>query len=242
MRYLIIGLGIYGTNLAKDLTDLGHEVIGADINSHRVDAIKDYIATAYIIDSTEEAAISVLPLKNVDLVVVAIGENFGASIKTVAILKKMGVSKIFARAIDSLHRAILEGLHVQRILNPEQYAAFALSNEMQLGSSVEILHIDHDTSIMRFEAPSLFHSMPYSRIDTKALFGLRLIAASRPGSVTNLLGISATRYLPLDISDSTADSTSAGSTSAELVAPGDVFTCIGTADAYRALYKHLQRS
>lgn len=242
MRYLIIGLGIYGTNLAKDLTDLGHEVIGADINSHRVDAIKDYIATAYIIDSTEEAAISVLPLKNVDLVVVAIGENFGASIKTVAILKKMGVSKIFARAIDSLHRAILEGLHVQRILNPEQYAAFALSNEMQLGSSVEILHIDHDTSVMRFEAPALFHSMPYSRIDTKALFGLRLIAASRPGSVTNLLGISATRYLPLDISDSTADSTSAGSTSAELVAPGDVFTCIGTADAYRALYKHLQRS
>lgn len=242
MRYLIIGLGIYGTNLAKDLTDLGHEVIGADINSHRVDAIKDYIATAYIIDSTEEAAISVLPLKNVDLVVVAIGENFGASIKTVAILKKMGVSKIFARAIDSLHRAILEGLHVQRILNPEQYAAFALSNEMQLGSSVEILHIDHDTSVMRFEAPSLFHSMPYSRIDAKALFGLRLIAASRPGSVTNLLGISATRYLPLDISDSTADSTSAGSTSAELVAPGDVFTCIGSADAYRALYKHLQRS
>ena len=242
MRYLIIGLGIYGTNLAKDLTDLGHEVIGADINSHRVDAIKDYIATAYIIDSTEEAAISVLPLKNVDLVVVAIGENFGASIKTVAILKKMGVSKIFARAIDSLHRAILEGLHVQRILNPEQYAAFALSNEMQLGSSVEILHIDHDTSVMRFEAPSLFHSMPYSRIDTKALFGLRLIAASRPGSVTNLLGISATRYLPLDISASTADSTSAGSTSAELVAPGDVFTCIGSADAYRALYKHLQRS
>ncbi len=242
MRYLIIGLGIYGTNLAKDLTDLGHEVIGADINSHRVDAIKDYIATAYIIDSTEEAAISVLPLKNVDLVVVAIGENFGASIKTVAILKKMGVSKIFARAIDSLHRTILEGLHVQRILNPEQYAAFALSNEMQLGSSVEILHIDHDTSIMRFEAPSLFHSMPYSRIDTKALFGLRLIAASRPGSVTNLLGISATRYLPLDISDSTADSTSAGSTSAELVAPGDVFTCIGSADAYRALYKHLQRT
>lgn len=242
MRYLIIGLGIYGTNLAKDLTDLGHEVIGADINSHRVDAIKDYIATAYIIDSTEEAAISVLPLKNVDLVVVAIGENFGASIKTVAILKKMGVSKIFARAIDSLHRAILEGLHVQRILNPEQYAAFALSNEMQLGSSVEILHIDHDTSIMRFEAPSLFHSMPYSRIDTKALFGLRLIAASRPGSVTNLLGISATRYLPLDISDSTADSTSAGSTSAELVAPGDVFTCIGSADAYRTLYKHLQRT
>ena len=107
MRYLIIGLGIYGTNLAKDLTDLGHEVIGADIKAPNVDAIKDYIATAYIIDSTEESAIGVLPLKNVDLVIVTIGENFGASIKTVALLRKMGVRNIYARAIDELHRAIL---------------------------------------------------------------------------------------------------------------------------------------
>ena len=48
MRYLIIGLGIYGTNLATDLTDMGHEVIGADISAHKVEAIKDYISTAYI--------------------------------------------------------------------------------------------------------------------------------------------------------------------------------------------------
>ena len=67
MRYLIIGLGIYGTNLAKDLTDMGHEVIGADHKETAVDAIKDYIATAYIIDSTDEQAIGALPLKNVDL-------------------------------------------------------------------------------------------------------------------------------------------------------------------------------
>ena len=46
MRYLIIGLGIYGTNLAKDLTDMGNEVIGADINATIVAAIKDYISTA----------------------------------------------------------------------------------------------------------------------------------------------------------------------------------------------------
>lgn len=46
MRYLIIGLGIYGSNLARDLTDMGHEVIGADIRSANVEAVKDYISTA----------------------------------------------------------------------------------------------------------------------------------------------------------------------------------------------------
>ena len=92
MRYLIIGLGIYGANLARDLTDMGHEVIGADRLQGNIDAIKDYISTTYLIDSTEEAQLQVLPLKNIDLAIVAIGENFGASVKTVALLKHAGVN------------------------------------------------------------------------------------------------------------------------------------------------------
>ena len=223
MRYLIIGLGIYGTNLAKDLTDLGHEVIGADIKAPNVDAIKDYIATAYIIDSTEESAIGVLPLKNVDLVIVTIGENFGASIKTVALLRKMGVRNIYARAIDELHRAILEGLQVKRILNPEQRAAHDLVNEMELGTGVEILRVDRDTIVMHFA------SMRYSSLTADTLMGLRLIAASRPKSATNLLGIKAQETVPINL---TANND-------EAVQQGDIFTCIGTMDNYKALYRHI---
>lgn len=141
MRYLIIGLGIYGTNLAIDLTDMGHEVIGADISQGKVDAIKDYISTAYILDSTDEASINALPLKNVDLVIVAIGENFGASVKTVALLKKIGTKTLYARAIDELHESILSGLNVDRILTPEQRAAKDLVNEMELGTQVDSLEI-----------------------------------------------------------------------------------------------------
>ena len=126
MRYLIIGLGIYGSNLAIDLTNMGHEVIGADKNPSLVESIKDFISTAYIIDSTDEVSLSVLPLNNVDLVIVAIGENFGASIRTVAILKKIGVKHIYARAIDKLHESILEGFNIDRIITPEQRAALRL--------------------------------------------------------------------------------------------------------------------
>lgn len=109
MRYLIIGLGIYGSNLARDLTEMGHEVIGVDCNQTNVDEIKDYISTVYMVDTTEETSLSVLPLRNVDVVIVAIGENFGASVRTVALLKKSGVKCLYARAIDKLHEAILEG-------------------------------------------------------------------------------------------------------------------------------------
>ncbi len=90
MKFLIIGLGIYGENLARDLTEMGHEVIGADNSQSSIESLKNYISTVYLIDSTEESQLAVLPLLNVDLVIVAIGENFGASIKTVALLKKPG--------------------------------------------------------------------------------------------------------------------------------------------------------
>ncbi len=229
MRYLIIGLGIYGTNLAKDLTDLGHEVIGADIKASKVDSIKDYIATAYIIDSTEETAIGVLPLKNVDLVIVTIGENFGASIKTVALLRKTGVRKIYARAIDELHKAILEGLKVDRILNPEQRAASDLVNEMLLGHTVETLTIDNDTLVMKFIAPEYFHGMNYSSLTPQNMLGLTLIAVSRPHKETNILGIESASMRPL-IHNNNDD---------ETVMVGDQFTCIGTRKDYKSLFRHI---
>lgn len=229
MRYLIIGLGIYGTNLAKDLTDMGHEVIGADHKETAVDAIKDYIATAYIIDSTDEQAIGALPLKNVDLVIVAIGENFGASIKTVALLRKLGVRKIFARAIDDLHQAILEGMHVERILNPEQRAANDLANEMEMATAVETLRIDSDRFVMRFAAPDYFFGMHYSEMNPDNMFGLTLIGASRATGTTNAIGLPTTQLRAIDT----------GADSSLTVELGDVLTCLGTPRCFKALSKHI---
>ncbi|MDE6334234.1 MAG: TrkA family potassium uptake protein, partial [Muribaculaceae bacterium] len=171
MRYLVIGLGIYGANLARDLVAQGHEVIGADSSRTTVDAIKDYITTAYVIDTTEEAALGVLPLRNVDLVVVAIGENFGASVKTVALLKKAGVQRIYARAIDPLHESILESFKVDRILRPEQRAALDLTHEMALGTDVEALRLTDDTFILKFKAPQFFIGLSYSDLNLENQYG-----------------------------------------------------------------------
>ena len=67
MKYIIIGLGNYGHVLAEELSALGHEIIGADISESRVDSIKDKVATAFVIDATDEQALSVLPLNSVDV-------------------------------------------------------------------------------------------------------------------------------------------------------------------------------
>lgn len=199
MRYLIIGLGIYGENLARDLADMGHEVIGVDINHSHVDTVKDYISTVYIIDSTEESALSVLPLDNIDLAIVAIGENFGASIRTVALLKKAGVKHIYARAIDKLHESILESFDIDRIITPEQRAAADLTHEMELGTAIRTLEVDEDSVVASFAAPAFILGLKYSEIDFEERYGLEFVAATRPVEKRNVLGIKRMEPVALDV-------------------------------------------
>jgi len=99
MKYIVIGLGNYGYVLAEELAAVGHEVIGVDINTQRVDSLKEKLAAAFVMDATDEQALAALPLRNVDAVIVAIGENFGASVRVTALLKQMKVEHIFARAM-----------------------------------------------------------------------------------------------------------------------------------------------
>ena len=228
MRYLVIGLGIYGMNLATDLTQMGHEVIGADINPSNIEAVKDYISTAYQVDSTDEASLSVLPLKNVDLVIVAIGENFGASVKTVALLKKMKVQNIYARAIDELHEAILEGFDIDRILTPEQHAARNLSNDMELDTAVTSMMVTDDHYILKFKVPDFIVGTLYSELDLQKDFGLNLVAVCRNEMRQNLMGISQPRPKALDFNEPDAK-----------VCQGDVIVVYGSLKNFKRFYEHI---
>jgi len=229
MRYLVIGLGIYGANLARDLVAQGHEVIGADSSRATVDAIKDYISTAYVIDTTEETALGVLPLRNVDLVIVAIGENFGASVKTVALLRKAGVKRIYARAIDPLHESILESFKVDRILRPEQRAALDLTHEMALGTDVEALRLSDDYYILKFQAPRYFTDIPYSELNFEKLYGLRIVAVTRMQTKTNILGMSHSEPAQFDF---TAPKTTVEET--------DTWVVCGSLHSYRLLLRQIE--
>lgn len=197
MRYLVIGLGIYGENLARDLTAMGNEVIGVDCDRTHADAIKDDVTTVYHLDTTEETALAALPLSNVDLVIVAIGENFGASIKTVALLRAAGVKHIYARAIDKLHEAILRGFEIDGILTPEQRAAADLADELELGSAIKTLPVDEDYVVVTLAAPAALVGSVYSELDLGD--DVKLIAASRPRNHRNVLGLMRPRPEVLDI-------------------------------------------
>lgn len=123
MKCLIIGLGTFGSTLATDLTNKGHEVMGVDHVEQRVEDIKDNIAVAYIMDTTERVALKQLPLSEMDCAIVCIGQSMDNSLRTVAALKELGVEKVYARAIDATHQSILQAMQIKEIFIPEEYAA-----------------------------------------------------------------------------------------------------------------------
>ena len=176
MKYIIIGLGNYGGVLAEELSVLGHEVIGVDTNEHRVDVLKDKIATSFIIDATDEQSLSVLPLKDVDVVIVAIGENFGASVRVVALLKKKGVKHIYARAVDDVHKTVLEAFNLDSILTPEKEAARSLVQLLDLHVNVESFQIDEEHYVMKFKLPSCFVGYKVSDLLLETEFNIKIIA------------------------------------------------------------------
>lgn len=125
MKYLIIGLGNYGGVLAEELTALGHEVIGVDSEALQAERYKEKVATTYVLDATDDMALSVLPFNGVDIVIVAIGENFGASVRIVSLLKKRNVKHIYARAVDVCIRLCWMHFRWTGYLHPEKDAARA---------------------------------------------------------------------------------------------------------------------
>lgn len=190
MKYIIIGLGNYGGVLAEELSMLGHEVIGADYSEQRVDAIKDKIATAFVIDATDDISLNALPLNRVDIVIVAIGENFGASVRVVALLKQRKVEHIYARAIDDVHKSVLEAFNLDKILTPENDAARDLVQLMDLGTKVESFRVDDNFYVIKFKVPSKFIGFHINELNFEEEFGLKIIALKQGYKLFNSLGIS----------------------------------------------------
>ncbi|MFR2069871.1 MAG: potassium channel family protein [Bacteroides nordii] len=194
MKYIIIGLGNYGHVLAEELSALGHEVIGADISESRVDSIKDKVATAFVIDATDELSLAVLPLNSVDIVIVAIGENFGASIRVVALLKQKKVQHIYARAIDAVHRSVLEAFNLEKILTPEEDAARSLVQLLDFGTNMEAFRVDSEYYVVKFSVPEKFIGYFVNELNLDEEFRLKLIGLKRANRIENCLGISLTEH------------------------------------------------
>ena len=118
---VIIGLGMYGMNVAKKLSENGVEVLVIDKNMKMVERASTFVTKAICMDVTSIDAFNGIPIKNFDIGIVGIGEEISVSIIACLALKESGVNYVIAKAGDKLHKRILKKLDVDEIVLPEEY-------------------------------------------------------------------------------------------------------------------------
>ena len=156
MKYIVIGLGNFGSTLAMELTSMGHEVIAIDKNLTKVDTYKNHITHTICLDATDQQALHTLPLKETDVVVVGIGEEFGASVMTTALFKQLNVKQIIGRAISPIHQKVLEAIGIDQIVRPEQEAAERLAKRLEMKGVIDSFDLTDDYNIIEATVPARY--------------------------------------------------------------------------------------
>ncbi|HET8736095.1 MAG TPA: TrkA family potassium uptake protein [Pricia sp.] len=154
MKVIVIGLGNFGMSLAINLSDTGNEVIATDIDREKIERVKDKVAHAVAFDAMNENAYEALPMKNTDMVVVAIGDKQGAAITAAAIVKKMTKAKIVVRASTSIEETILNAMGVEQIIHPEKQFAERFTKTLNLSGSLDNFEIDNEYLVSEVALPA----------------------------------------------------------------------------------------
>jgi trk system potassium uptake protein TrkA len=188
MKYIIIGLGNFGASLGQKLTEQGNEVIGIDTSMAKVDAFKEKISHTICMDATDEFTVSGLPLKETDIVIVAIGEDQGANVMTTALLKNFEVKRLISRAINPLHEKVLQAIGVDEIVHPEEETAERWAKKLCLSNVVDSFELNEDYSIIEARVPADYIGRTVREVGFRREFNLLVLTIMKKVEVKSLLG------------------------------------------------------
>ncbi|AWV99059.1 potassium channel family protein [Arcticibacterium luteifluviistationis] len=189
MKYIVIGLGNFGSTLSTRLTAIGHEVFGVDNSLEIVEQLKNKVTHTICLDSSKPGALNSLPIQEADQIIVAIGEDVGASILTTALLKQHNAKSIISRAINPLHQTVLESIGIETIFNPEKIAAEQFAKQLELSGVLESFDLSDHCSILEIEVPKRYLGRTADNIDFFSTYGLKLIAVKRYETKKNIIGM-----------------------------------------------------
>lgn len=188
MKIIVLGLGHFGSSLVTELTRMGHEVIGVDKNMSKVEALKDNATHTVCLDCTDQQAVTNLPLKDSDLVVVAIGEQEGENIMATALMKQLKVKRLISRAVSPLHETVLQTMGVDEIVRPEEEAAERLAKKLNLKGVIDSFDLGGEFNIIEARVPKRYVGKTLMEADIRKNYDVLVLTIIQESEGTNLLG------------------------------------------------------
>ena len=178
---LLIGLGRFGRHIAIKLNDLNHQVMAVDQNEERVNAVLPFVTNAQIGDSTSEEFLSSLGIRNFDVCIVAIGDNFQNSLETASLLKELGAKKVIARASRGVQEKFLLRNGADEVVYPEKQLASWTAIRCTSEHILDYIELDADYSIFELEIPGDWNGKTIIQLKIRKKYGINILGIRENG-------------------------------------------------------------
>ncbi|MGI6485850.1 MAG: potassium channel family protein [Tepidanaerobacteraceae bacterium] len=180
-QFVVIGLGRFGSSIAKTLYNLGYDVLGIDIDEEIVQSMADLITHTVQADATDENTLKTLGIRNFDVGIVGIGDDIQSSILVTLLLKEFGIRYVVAKAQNDLHGKVLYKIGADRVIFPERDMGVRVAHNLISSNILDYIELSADFSIVEITALPEWHNKTMRQLDMRSKYGLNVIAIKREG-------------------------------------------------------------
>ncbi|GAA0446171.1 Ktr system potassium transporter KtrC [Lentibacillus halophilus] len=174
--YAVIGLGRFGGSICQELNQEGMQVLAIDKDEDKINEFKNIASHAVMADSTDEATLRELGIKNIDHVIVAIGDNIQASILTTVVLTDLNIKKITVKAQNDYHEKILNRIGAHQVVHPERDMGKRIARNIISNNILDYLELSDDHSIVEVKVGERMRGKTLVDLDIRANYGCNVVA------------------------------------------------------------------
>ena len=181
--YIVVGLGRFGTEVARQLCALGGEVLAVDSNEELVNQISNDVTHAVVADARDKSVLRALGAADFECAIVAIGGSLGDSVLATMNLKELGVPRIVCKAHDETHRQVLLKLGADEVVIPEKENAARLARSLSSPNVLEYIELSEEYGIIEVPAPKRWLDKTLKELNVRAKLGVNIIAVERGAKI-----------------------------------------------------------
>ncbi|MFO7173287.1 MAG: TrkA family potassium uptake protein [Bacillota bacterium] len=177
--FAVIGLGRFGSSVARTLESLGHQVLGIDRDPARVARMRHELTDVRQMDATDEEHLRELGVANFDAVVVAIGHDLAASVLCTLLLKELGAGWVVAKASSPVHAKLLAKVGADKVIQPEWEMGCRVAQHLLSGAALDSLELGPDYRVLEVAAAPVMFGRSLRDLNLRARLGLNVMAIKR---------------------------------------------------------------
>ncbi len=180
---LLIGLGRFGKHIALHLNKLGHQVMAVDHVEERVESVLPFVTAAQIGDSTNEEFLKSLGIRNFDVCIVAIGNDFQSSLETASLLKELGAKLVVARAARDVHEKFLLRNGADEVVYPEKQLAKWTAIRYSADHILDYIELDEEHAMFEVPVPRDWAGRTIGQIDIRNKYYINIMGIKKNGKL-----------------------------------------------------------